>query len=139
MTKPGDECEEGCYCEGKQPIGARYLGHVTGYQPIRYQYFLVRSVLSFWDTTGPGSNPFQIPEQAINSSYIVICRHIIHPIGGATSNCPAQAEAGSYAGKGATSPTLCPIGTFAPAAKSASCTNCTEGNWVVTNQSELII
>ena len=27
----------------KQPIRARYLGHVTGYQPIRDQYFLVRS------------------------------------------------------------------------------------------------
>ena len=26
---------------GKQPIRARYLGHVTGYQPIRDQYFLV--------------------------------------------------------------------------------------------------
>eukprot|EP00116_Pleurobrachia_bachei_P004980 sb/3465242/ len=28
----------------KQPIGTRYLGHVTGYQPIREQYFLIRSV-----------------------------------------------------------------------------------------------
>eukprot|EP00116_Pleurobrachia_bachei_P011531 sb/3471793/ len=28
----------------KQPIRTRYLGHVTGYQPIRYQYFLIRSV-----------------------------------------------------------------------------------------------
>eukprot|EP00116_Pleurobrachia_bachei_P013503 sb/3473765/ len=28
----------------KQPIRARYLGHVTGYQPIRDQYFLIRSV-----------------------------------------------------------------------------------------------
>ena len=27
----------------KQPIRARYLGHVTVYQPIRDQYFLVRS------------------------------------------------------------------------------------------------
>ena len=27
----------------KQPITARYLGHVTGYQPIRDQYFLIRS------------------------------------------------------------------------------------------------
>ena len=25
----------------KQPIRTRYLGHVTGYQPIREQYFLV--------------------------------------------------------------------------------------------------
>eukprot|EP00116_Pleurobrachia_bachei_P012483 sb/3472745/ len=27
----------------KQPIRTRYLGHVTGYQPIRDQYFLIRS------------------------------------------------------------------------------------------------
>eukprot|EP00116_Pleurobrachia_bachei_P004297 sb/3464559/ len=29
----------------KPPIRTRYLGHVTGYQSIRYQYFLIRSVL----------------------------------------------------------------------------------------------
>ena len=28
----------------KQPTITRYLGHVTGYQPIRDQYFLIRSV-----------------------------------------------------------------------------------------------
>ena len=28
----------------KQPIRTRYLGHVTVYQPIRDQYFLIRSV-----------------------------------------------------------------------------------------------
>ena len=28
----------------QQPTGARYLGHVTGYQPIRDQNFLLRSV-----------------------------------------------------------------------------------------------
>ena len=28
----------------KQRIRTRYLGHVTGYQPIREQYFLIRSV-----------------------------------------------------------------------------------------------
>ena len=28
----------------KQPIRACYLGHVTDYQPIRDQYFLIRSV-----------------------------------------------------------------------------------------------
>eukprot|EP00116_Pleurobrachia_bachei_P009602 sb/3469864/ len=28
----------------KQPIRTRYLGHVTGYQPTRGQYFLIRSV-----------------------------------------------------------------------------------------------
>ena len=30
--------------DGKQPIRTRYLGLVTGYQPIRDQYFLIRSV-----------------------------------------------------------------------------------------------
>eukprot|EP00116_Pleurobrachia_bachei_P004510 sb/3464772/ len=34
--EPTDTC--------KQPIGTRYLGHVSGYQPIRDQYFLIRSV-----------------------------------------------------------------------------------------------
>ena len=28
----------------KQPIRTRYLGHVISYQPIRDQYFLIRSV-----------------------------------------------------------------------------------------------
>eukprot|EP00116_Pleurobrachia_bachei_P016905 sb/3477167/ len=28
----------------KQPIRTRYLGHITGYQPIRGQYLLIRSV-----------------------------------------------------------------------------------------------
>ena len=36
----------------KQPIRARYLGHVTGYQPIRDQYFLVRSVPSVYHKHG---------------------------------------------------------------------------------------
>eukprot|EP00116_Pleurobrachia_bachei_P011238 sb/3471500/ len=31
----------------KQPIRTRYLGHVTGYQPIRDQYFLIRPVTIF--------------------------------------------------------------------------------------------
>eukprot|EP00116_Pleurobrachia_bachei_P015440 sb/3475702/ len=30
----------------KQPIRTLYLGHVTGYQPIRDEYFLIRSVLT---------------------------------------------------------------------------------------------
>eukprot|EP00116_Pleurobrachia_bachei_P014469 sb/3474731/ len=33
----------------KQPLTTRYLGHETGYQPIRDQYFLIRSF--------PGTNP----------------------------------------------------------------------------------
>ena len=32
----------------KQPIRTRYSGHVTGYQPIRDQYFLIRSVPVSW-------------------------------------------------------------------------------------------
>eukprot|EP00116_Pleurobrachia_bachei_P010399 sb/3470661/ len=34
----------------KQPIRTRYLGHVTGYQPIRRQYSLIRSVPDILDT-----------------------------------------------------------------------------------------
>ena len=34
----------------KQPIRTRYLGHVTGYQPIRDQYFLIRSVHGYIET-----------------------------------------------------------------------------------------
>ena len=30
--------------KSKQPIRTRYLGHVTGYQPIREQYFHILSV-----------------------------------------------------------------------------------------------
>ena len=32
----------------KQPIRTRYLDHVTGYQPIRNEYFLIQSVSAFW-------------------------------------------------------------------------------------------
>ena len=35
----------------KQPIRTRYLGHVTGYQPIRDQYFLIRSVPVYYAGT----------------------------------------------------------------------------------------
>ena len=33
--------------QSKQPIRTLYLGHVTGYQPITDQYFLIRSVPDF--------------------------------------------------------------------------------------------
>eukprot|EP00116_Pleurobrachia_bachei_P012611 sb/3472873/ len=33
----------------KQPIRTRYLGHVTGYQPIKRQYLLIRSVPAMGD------------------------------------------------------------------------------------------
>eukprot|EP00116_Pleurobrachia_bachei_P007992 sb/3468254/ len=35
--------------KSKQPIRTRYLGQVTGYQPISDQYFLIRSVPAFQD------------------------------------------------------------------------------------------
>eukprot|EP00116_Pleurobrachia_bachei_P011389 sb/3471651/ len=35
----------------KQPIRTRYLGHMTGYQPMRDQYFLIRSI--------PETSPFK--------------------------------------------------------------------------------
>eukprot|EP00116_Pleurobrachia_bachei_P016076 sb/3476338/ len=34
----------------KQPIRTRYLGHVTGYQPISDQYFLHKPLLFRWRT-----------------------------------------------------------------------------------------
>ncbi len=43
----------------KQPIRTRYLGHVTGYQPIRDQYFLIRSV--------PGENTTQELEVVVRA------------------------------------------------------------------------
>eukprot|EP00116_Pleurobrachia_bachei_P006486 sb/3466748/ len=43
----------------KQPIRTRYLGHVTGYQPIRNQYFLIQSV----------SNSLPWVKQSTNISY----------------------------------------------------------------------
>ena len=44
----------------KQPIRAGHLGHVTGYQPLRDQYFMVRSV----------------PASLINLRSMKICIHI---------------------------------------------------------------
>ena len=45
----------------KQPIRTRYLGHVTVYQPIRDQYFLIRSV--------PGMNLNDV----LIKPYIFVC------------------------------------------------------------------
>ena len=36
----------------KQPIKTRYSGHVTGYQPIRDQYFLIRSIPGYLTNNG---------------------------------------------------------------------------------------
>ena len=40
LSVSGQELTE----SSKQPIRTRYLGHMTGYQPIRDQYLLIRSV-----------------------------------------------------------------------------------------------
>eukprot|EP00116_Pleurobrachia_bachei_P017506 sb/3477768/ len=43
-------CEGGIYLAlgRNRPIRTRYLCHVTGYQPIRDQYFPIRSVPDIW-------------------------------------------------------------------------------------------
>eukprot|EP00116_Pleurobrachia_bachei_P005512 sb/3465774/ len=41
----------------KQSIRTRYLGHMTGYQPIREHYFLIRSVPAFYYNTPNTHNP----------------------------------------------------------------------------------
>eukprot|EP00116_Pleurobrachia_bachei_P003486 sb/3463748/ len=50
----------------KQLIRARYLGHVTSYQPIRDQYFLIRSVPAPMDTSS-SLQPTQEPPITIQS------------------------------------------------------------------------
>ena len=42
------------FLESKEAMRTRYLGHVTGYQPIREQYFLIRSVPTL-KVADPGS------------------------------------------------------------------------------------
>eukprot|EP00116_Pleurobrachia_bachei_P013431 sb/3473693/ len=49
----------------KQPIITRYLGHVTGYQPIRNQYFLIWSYYTFLTTIPTSRNR---PKQVNNRS-----------------------------------------------------------------------
>ena len=57
----------------KQPIRARYLGHVTGYQPIRDQYFLVRSfpdmVFDILQPNSPGSLPLEYTHSLFPITY----------------------------------------------------------------------
>eukprot|EP00116_Pleurobrachia_bachei_P005087 sb/3465349/ len=50
---------------GKQPIRTRYLGHMTGYQPIRDQYFLIRLVPCQLDSYRYPDIPFK---------YLYTCR-----------------------------------------------------------------
>eukprot|EP00116_Pleurobrachia_bachei_P015186 sb/3475448/ len=56
------------YCNtSKQPIRTRYLDHVTGYRPIRDQYFLIRSV--------PGSYPHHIKPLNFQGLFLsTLCR-----------------------------------------------------------------
>ena len=60
----------------KRPIRARYLGHVTGYQPIRDQYFLVRSFPALWmlksqrQQTGFGEERSMLLKYAENSVFV---------------------------------------------------------------------
>eukprot|EP00116_Pleurobrachia_bachei_P007337 sb/3467599/ len=51
----------------KQPIRTRYLGHVTGYQPIRDQYFLIRSEKTIWVTS---AIPTDTSKQPIRTRYL---------------------------------------------------------------------
>eukprot|EP00116_Pleurobrachia_bachei_P017881 sb/3478143/ len=44
ITRGGHVIQQEPTETSKQPIRTRYLGHVTAYQPIRDQYFLIRSV-----------------------------------------------------------------------------------------------
>eukprot|EP00116_Pleurobrachia_bachei_P010175 sb/3470437/ len=64
----------------KQPIRTRYLGHVTGNQPIRNQYFLIRSVpripIKIYQTE-------KFPQQA-QSNHVLGC----NPFAWATPFCP---------------------------------------------------
>eukprot|EP00116_Pleurobrachia_bachei_P018154 sb/3478416/ len=48
----------------KQPNRTRYLGHVTGYQPIRDQYFLIWSVPVVYLTVDNANRPKQINNQS---------------------------------------------------------------------------
>ena len=44
---PRTQCKEHSLAgPSKQPMRSRYLGHVTGYQPIMDQYFLIWMVLA---------------------------------------------------------------------------------------------
>eukprot|EP00116_Pleurobrachia_bachei_P007413 sb/3467675/ len=55
----------------KQPIRTRYSGHVTGYQPIENQYFLIRSVPRFlYSLSSREEHTTQIEEQIIAAAAI---------------------------------------------------------------------
>eukprot|EP00116_Pleurobrachia_bachei_P012725 sb/3472987/ len=64
-TKVSDEPTE----TSKQPIRTRYLGHVTGYQPIRDKYFRFRSVPDSHVTILRCVSPFPIIAGGTGISY----------------------------------------------------------------------
>eukprot|EP00116_Pleurobrachia_bachei_P006572 sb/3466834/ len=66
---------------GKQPIRTRYLGHVTGYQPIRDQYYLIRSVPDTYivleiSTHVTGSKNERTVTQSKLSTHLHFCRRV---------------------------------------------------------------
>eukprot|EP00116_Pleurobrachia_bachei_P010696 sb/3470958/ len=52
----------------KQPIRTRYLGHVTGYQPISGQYFLIRSVLGSFSAARSDAGSQQKPSTTCSAT-----------------------------------------------------------------------
>eukprot|EP00116_Pleurobrachia_bachei_P002114 sb/3462376/ len=56
----------------KQPIRTRYLGHVTGYQPINDQYFLIRSVPDAHTDTPPSFSIYRSIEDAKREPHLLL-------------------------------------------------------------------
>eukprot|EP00116_Pleurobrachia_bachei_P013756 sb/3474018/ len=67
LTLSVDGMADPIFC--KQPIRSRYLGHVTGYQPIRDKYFLIRSVFLTWQTYPPAPQYTLVQSGASDSSW----------------------------------------------------------------------
>eukprot|EP00116_Pleurobrachia_bachei_P012572 sb/3472834/ len=53
-----------------RPIRTRYLGHVNGYQPIRDQYSLIRSVPDYLFLAGVYQEPTESSNQSIRTRYL---------------------------------------------------------------------
>eukprot|EP00116_Pleurobrachia_bachei_P001857 sb/3462119/ len=94
----------------KQPIRTRYLGEVTGYQPVRDQYFLIRSVpiSTLWSTKrvmeGHGFRILRLNSWAIAVDHvilIVIMSAVLPYIINKPGPCPLlDIENNSHSGKG---------------------------------------
>ena len=72
----------------KQPIRTRYLGHVTGYQPIRDQYFLIQSIPGMILFNNLITRVFHFPD--MNRPLLVRCsvQEMNHPITGFVTSQP---------------------------------------------------